>query len=138
LTDKSAYVHGYSTVESRRLADQAGTLAHLLHHDSIFPPGSRVLEAGCGVGAQTVILAPQNPECSFTSIDISPKSIAAAQKLIKWNGVENVCFQVADILNLQFPAGSFDHISVCFVLEPLSGPARALKSLRRVLKKGGR
>jgi hypothetical protein len=43
------YVHGYSEREDQRLRDQSQTLADLLHHDSIYPGGSRVLEAGCGV-----------------------------------------------------------------------------------------
>jgi cyclopropane fatty-acyl-phospholipid synthase-like methyltransferase len=65
------YVHGYSIRENSRLHDQANTLTELLHHDTMYPPGSKVLEAGCGVGAQTVILARNNPEASITSIDIS-------------------------------------------------------------------
>ncbi len=51
------YVHGYSAGEETRLQDQATTLTGLLHADTRYPAGSRVLEAGCGVGAQTVILA---------------------------------------------------------------------------------
>lgn len=135
--ENSRYVHGYSHIEKRRLADQANTLAQLLHHDSIFPPGSRILEAGCGVGAQTIILAAQNPKCAFTSIDISSKSIKAARNLMARNRIVNVQFEVADIFNLPFHPGSFDHIFVCFVLEHLADPAAALKSLRRVLTKGG-
>ena len=52
------YVHGYSTRENIRLVDQATTLTELLHNDTVYPAGSSILEAGCGVGAQTVILAP--------------------------------------------------------------------------------
>src|ERR1043166_6699047 len=52
-----AYVHGYDVRESERLGDQAGALVDLLHHDTSYPDGSSVLEAGCGVGAQTVTLA---------------------------------------------------------------------------------
>lgn len=131
------YVHGYSGVESRRLSDQANTLSQLLHHDSIFPPGSSILEAGCGTGAQTVILAPQNPQCVFTSMDISPQSLKAAQRLIKSSGIANVRFQQADIFRLPFEDESFDHIFICFVLEHIPRPEKALKSLKRVLKKGG-
>ena len=40
--------------EARRLADQAATLADLLHHDTAYGAGEHVLEAGCGIGAQTV------------------------------------------------------------------------------------
>ena len=49
------YVHGYSARERTRLVDQAATLTELLHAGTRYPSGSRVLEAGCGVGAQTVI-----------------------------------------------------------------------------------
>jgi SAM-dependent methyltransferase len=131
------YVHGYSTYEKERLADQANTLSHLLHYDSIFSPPGNILEAGCGTGAQTVILAKQNPECRFTSMDISEDSLTAAGKLIKTNKIQNVRFQVADVFNLPFSAGSFDHIFVCFVLEHLREPQTALTSLKRVLKAGG-
>lgn len=58
------YVHGYSERESERLADQAETLTKLLHHDTHYPAGSRVLEAGCGIGAQTGILARNSPGCT--------------------------------------------------------------------------
>jgi len=51
------YVHGYSEREAVRLTDQATTLATLLHHDTSYPRGSLVLEAGSGVGAQTGTIA---------------------------------------------------------------------------------
>jgi cyclopropane fatty-acyl-phospholipid synthase-like methyltransferase len=47
---KRTYVHGYHPRENVRLQDQASTLVQLLHHDTVYPAGSRVLEAGCGVG----------------------------------------------------------------------------------------
>ena len=49
------------SVEADRLADQADTLAVLLHDARHYPAGSRVLEVGCGVGAQTVHLVPSSP-----------------------------------------------------------------------------
>lgn len=52
---RERYVHGYDERENERLRDQAGTLVDLLHADTAYPPGSVVLEAGCGVGAQTQI-----------------------------------------------------------------------------------
>jgi tRNA A58 N-methylase Trm61 len=46
-------------------------LVELLHSDTSYPAGSRVLEAGCGVGAQTVTLARNSPGALITSVDIS-------------------------------------------------------------------
>ena len=40
-------------VRNERLQDQAGALVDLLHADTTYPPGSVILEAGCGVRAQT-------------------------------------------------------------------------------------
>lgn len=131
------YVHGYSDREHERLLDQANTLAELLHHDTFYPAGSTVLEAGCGIGAQTIILAQKSPDAHFTSIDISPVSIETARASIEKRGLTNVTFRVADIFSLPFEPNSFDHIFVCFVLEHLQHPLKALERLKAVLKPRG-
>jgi len=134
---KHNYVHGYSKKQLIRLLDQARTLSGLLHQGTKYPAGSRVLEAGCGVGAQTVILARNSPGAYFTSVDVSEKSVRCAGRLIKKNRIANVELKQADILDLPFADGSFDHIFVCFVLEHLRAPGKGLRNLLRVLKKGG-
>jgi ubiquinone/menaquinone biosynthesis C-methylase UbiE len=131
------YVHGYSARESERLADQAQTLTELLHHDTHYPAGSQVLEAGCGIGAQTVILAKNSPEAQITSIDISAESLKKAEENVRKQGYTNVTFRQADIFHLPFAPASFDHIFVCFVLEHLPEPRQALLRLRPLLKDGG-
>jgi SAM-dependent methyltransferase len=131
------YVHGYDPRETERLQDQAGTLVELLHNDTIYPEGSTVLEAGCGVGAQTLTLAQRSPGARFTSIDISAESVAEAKRRADAVGLGNVQFQQADLFDLPFAEASFDHVFVCFVLEHLSRPVEALAILRRVLKPGG-
>jgi len=60
------YVHGYHPRENERLHNQAATLVDLLHCDTTYPSGSTVLEAGCGVGAQTVTLSRESPDARFT------------------------------------------------------------------------
>jgi protein-L-isoaspartate O-methyltransferase len=134
---KNHYVHGYSPRESERLADQAETLTELLHHDTHYPAGSRVLEAGCGIGAQTVILARNSPEARITSVDISEDSLRRAQEKIRQEGITNVVFRQGDIFHLPFEPESFDHVFVCFVLEHLADTQRALETLRPLLKEGG-
>jgi hypothetical protein len=107
------YVHGYNQRENQRLQDQAGTLVELLHRDTHYPAGSRVLEAGCGVGAQTVTLAQRSPEARFTSVDLSGDSIAEARRRADLAGLKNVEFRQADIFALPFPPESFDHVFAC-------------------------
>jgi ubiquinone/menaquinone biosynthesis C-methylase UbiE len=131
------YVHGYDLRENIRLQDQALTLVELLHSDTSFPAGSRVLEAGCGIGAQTITLARNSPRAHITSIDISASSVAEAKKKIEGAGCTNVSFQQGDIFNLAFGSESFDHIFVCFVLEHLAQPLEALNSLKGFLKVNG-
>ncbi|MGI8551617.1 MAG: methyltransferase domain-containing protein [Dehalococcoidia bacterium] len=131
------YVHGYRRRENERLQDQAGTLVDILHSDTAYPAGSMVLEAGCGVGAQTVTLAQRSPDARFTSVDLSAESIAEAKRRAAWAGLTNVEFRQADIFALPFDTESFDHVFVCFVLEHLSRPGDALAILNRLLRLGG-
>jgi len=133
----NGYVHGYDKRESDRLHDQAGTLVDLLHSDTSYPADSRVLEAGCGVGAQTVTLARNSPDARIVSIDVSPDSLARARAKAEAAGLGNVEFRQADIFDLPFDPGSFDHVFVCFVLEHLAQPVEALIALKELLRPGG-
>jgi SAM-dependent methyltransferase len=131
------YVHGCDPKENLRLQDQASTLVELLHSDTIYPEGSSVLEAGCGVGAQTVTLASNSPKALITSIDVSEASLAQARNAVKAAAISNVTLLQADIFQLPFPAASFDHVFLCFVLEHLAHPVMALRALKHVMKPGG-
>jgi ubiquinone/menaquinone biosynthesis C-methylase UbiE len=131
------YVHGYDDRARARLHDQAGALVDLLHRDTAYPPGSRVLEAGCGVGAQTVTLARNSPEAHFVSVDISAASIAEAEANVAADGLANVEFLQADVFALPFEPRSFDHVFVCFLLEHLARPVDALSALKEMLVPGG-
>jgi SAM-dependent methyltransferase len=132
-----AYVHGYDSRENERLRDQARTLVDLLHSDTAYPTGSRVLEVGCGVGAQTITLARRSPEARFTSIDVSAESLAEARRRMERAGLTNVEFRQADIFALPFAGESFDHVFVCFVLEHLSRPVDALRILEGLIRPAG-
>jgi ubiquinone/menaquinone biosynthesis C-methylase UbiE len=132
-----AYVHGYDLQENIRLQDQANTLIDLLHSDTAYPAGSLVLEAGCGVGAQTLTLARNSPGASIVSMDISAASILQAEEKIRAAGLTNVRFQQGDLYSLPFAEAPFDHVFVCFVLEHLNDPGLALQRLKACLRPGG-
>ncbi|MEM6359852.1 MAG: methyltransferase domain-containing protein [Bacteroidota bacterium] len=131
------YVHGYSEEETKRLNDQAKTVSDLLHWDSIWEDGSLILEAGCGVGAQTKIICSSNPASNFIAVDLSEKSLSQANEMVKENDIKNVEFKQADVFDLPFDDACFDHVFICFLLEHLKSPEVALKEFKRVLKKGG-
>lgn len=131
------YVHRYHARESRRLHDQADALEDLIHGGTAYATGSAVLEIGCGVGAQTETLARRHPTAFFTSVDLSSASLAQARSRIAAAGLSNVEFLQADVHALPFPAGRFDHVFVCFVLEHLPDPVAALRAFRPLLREGG-
>jgi ubiquinone/menaquinone biosynthesis C-methylase UbiE len=134
---KRDYVHGYDRRANVRLQDQADALVDLLHSDTAYPDGSTVLEAGCGVGAQTVTLARRSPGARIVSVDIAAASLEAANAKVEAAGFTNVRFQQADIFALPFERRSFDHVFVCFVLEHVSRPLEALERLKALVRPGG-
>jgi DNA-binding transcriptional MerR regulator len=142
MTMFQQYVHGYQAEENLRLHDQASTLADLLHDGTAYPPGSRVLEVGCGVGAQTVTLARRSPGAQVTAIDTSVPSLAEARQRVHAAGIATVTFRNADVFALPqadsgLGPGTFDHVFVCFLLEHLERPTQALARLRTMLRPGG-
>ncbi|GAA3861046.1 methyltransferase domain-containing protein [Streptomyces sedi] len=132
------YVHGYSEREAARLGDQADVLAELLHSGTRYPDGSRVLEVGCGVGAQTRHLVGHSPGARLVAVDRSAQSLAIARARVAEHAPGALVeWRQADLFALPFDEGAFDHVFVCFVLEHLADPADALERLRRVLRPGG-
>lgn len=131
------YVHGYSRGEAERLRDQAETLTSLLHHDTRYPPGIVVLEAGCGTGAQTVHLARNNPGIHIVAVERSHESIAIARQRLLTEGLSNVEFVEADLMRTDFGLQTFDHVFVCFVLEHVAQPEALLERLCAFTKSGG-
>lgn len=132
------YVHGYTPDETRRLSDQARTLADLLHGGTSYPAGSRVLEVGCGVGAQTVQLVTRSPGIELVAVDISEESLAQAKARAAAEAPgARVEWHHGDLHGLPFEDGEFDHLFLCFVLEHLAEPAQALAGLMRFVRPGG-
>lgn len=142
MVERQDYVHGYHAQEGHRLTDQAQTLAELLHADTLFPTGSRVLELGCGVGAQSVELLARNPGIELTCVDRSAESLRTAGTRLQGHGTTPARLLQADLYDLPeaeglLQAASFDHVVICFVLEHLNAPDDALDRARRLLRPGG-
>lgn len=133
----TAYVHGYSAREAERLGDQADILRPLIHDGTAYTAGARVLEVGCGTGEQTLTLAASSPEADFVSVELSAQSLAMARDRACQTGLANVAFVRGDLFALPFAEGRFDHAFICFVLEHLVEPERALAAIHRLVRPGG-
>ena len=133
--DRTDYVHGYSEREAERLNDQARTLTSLLHNDTRYP--GAVLEAGAARGPDSHPCKEQS-RCGDHLHRHLTGSLRRAEERVRSEGIENVTFRAGDLFSLPFGPQSFDHVFVCFVLEHLPNPRRALASLRPLIRPGGR
>jgi len=105
------------------------------------PSGSRGLDAGCGIGLQTLLLAEAvGPAGHVTGLDISPEFLTYAEGIVAEAGLSDlVSFQEGDVRKLPFEDSTFDWVwSSCCVgyaaaLEPLS----SVRELARVVRPGG-
>jgi len=67
------------------------------------------LDVGCGIGVLTTFYARRFSQCSFTGVDRSPASIAAAQSKAVAMGLTNLRFECLDV-DQRDSAGPFDLI----------------------------
>ena len=65
----------------------------------------RVLELGCGDGANLIPMAHALPKSRFLGIDLAGRPIARGQAMIKDLGLQNIVLQQMDILNFPKDAG---------------------------------
>ena len=131
------YVHGYGTVEQQRLVEQAEHWRDRLIADGTeLPPGTRLLEVGCGVGAVLAVLGQEFPGVRLFGVDIEPAQLEFARGHLRRAGVEATLRQ-ADALALPFEDESFDHVWMMWLLEHIREAPAALREARRVLVPGG-
>lgn len=133
------YLHGFSPVEQERLRRQARFAEHTVYQNVNFSSNKKVIEVGCGVGAQSEIILRRFPDVHLTGIDLSEKQLNAAKeslaKLEFAKGRYNLQQMSAE--DLKFDSESFDGAFLCFVLEHVPDPRRVLSEVRRVLSPGG-
>ena len=126
------YIHGFGAVEEQRLRDQAKTLAPVVFEDYPLPSTGRLLELGCGVGAELELLAESHPRWDLVGVDISDSHVAAAHAHVPGAVVTR-----ADAARLPFPDDAFDAVITVWLLEHVPDPVALLAEARRVLRPGG-
>lgn len=137
-TGEFPYIHGFSTEEQARLTRQARMFETSLFSRIDLSDASRLLEVGCGVGAQTEILLRRFPQLHVTGVDRSAAQLAAAERNLAATAwcASRYALKQADATDLPFGERSFDAAYLCWVLEHMPSPARVLSEVRRVLSPG--
>lgn len=105
-----------------------------------FPPGSRGLDAGCGIGLQALLLAEAiGIQAQVTGMDILPELLAHGQNTMRQAGyADRVAFCAGDVSRLPFADRAFDWAwSADCIGYPVGELAPLLAELRRVVRPGG-
>ncbi len=131
------YVHGDATEEQRRLLRQAEHWRDdLILSGTTLPPGTRLLEVGCGVGAVLGVLGDAFPGIALSGVDIEEAQLVVARAHLDHLALQ-ADLRRADALELPYSDASFDHVWMMWFLEHVPDPVAALREARRVLVPGG-
>jgi demethylmenaquinone methyltransferase/2-methoxy-6-polyprenyl-1,4-benzoquinol methylase len=102
-------------------------------------PGQKALDLCCGTGDLALALARRvGPEGEVTGADFSRPMLDLAVAKAQSRAAGQVRFEWADALELPYPDGSFDAVTVGFGARNLADLDRGLSEMHRVLVPGGR
>ncbi|MBD2055507.1 class I SAM-dependent methyltransferase [Oculatella sp. FACHB-28] len=111
---------------------------YLRNQEVVEPAGKVILDAGCGSGYKSLILAEANPGAKIVGIDLSEQSVKLSRERLKYHGFEdNSEFHTLLIEDLPELGLKFDYINCDEVLYLLPDPVAGLQSFKSVLKPGG-
>jgi ubiquinone/menaquinone biosynthesis C-methylase UbiE len=96
--------------------------------------GKRVLEIGCGNGADAVMFATHGAR--YVGVDLTQKAVDATRRHLALEGLEGRS-DLANVERLGYDDDSFDIVYSYGVLHHTRSPERAMQEVWRVLKPGG-
>jgi ubiquinone/menaquinone biosynthesis C-methylase UbiE len=127
-----------------RFLDQVNEMPQILEVEDVaigqlrLSPGARVLDLGCGTGADTRRLAALvGPDGEAVGIDASASMISVARQRVEGTGLP-LSFHVGDAMQLDLPTDSFDAVRCERLLIHVPDPATVLDEMVRVVRPGGR
>jgi SAM-dependent methyltransferase len=137
MTDTNTYIK--QLIEFDPLRESLIRSAIQIFH---LPQGSRGLDAGCGIGLQSLMLAQEVGSTGHViGLDIAEELLQYAGEFIKTSELsECISYKKGDISNLPFENDIFDWVwsSDCVGYPTAQVPVVLLKELVRVAKPGGR
>jgi 2-polyprenyl-3-methyl-5-hydroxy-6-metoxy-1,4-benzoquinol methylase len=100
-------------------------------------PQQEILIAGCGTGEHPFDVAQKSPSARVLAVDLSRPSLAYARRKSREEGLRNIDYAQADILQLGTVGRSFDRIEAIGVLHHLSDPKAGWRVLVSLLRPNG-
>ncbi|NJM95753.1 MAG: class I SAM-dependent methyltransferase, partial [Acaryochloridaceae cyanobacterium CSU_5_19] len=110
---------------------------YLKHQRVINTERATILDAGCGSGYKSLVLAEANPGATIVGIDLSAESVSLAKTRLKHHGFDNAQFHTLAIEDIPRLGMEFDYINCDEVLYLFPNPADGLASLKSALKPQG-
>lgn len=101
----------------------------------ITPVKGKVLDVGCADGVFTKVILDKIKASQIVGVDVLKTSVNWAKK--HWRKSKKMKFMIADTHKLPFKTNSFDAVFSLEMLEHVFEPGKALKEMRRVMKRGG-
>jgi ubiquinone/menaquinone biosynthesis C-methylase UbiE len=101
-------------------------------------PSSRILDPSCGPGLDLCHLAALVPDGEIVGADLAAKMVERAAANARERSLANTAFFQADVCELPAAfAGKFDAVFCSLSFHHYTDPLRALRGMRRCLRKGG-
>jgi 2-polyprenyl-3-methyl-5-hydroxy-6-metoxy-1,4-benzoquinol methylase len=99
--------------------------------------GKVILDAGCGSGYKSLVLAEANPGAKIIGIDLSEESVKLARQRLQYYGFDNAEFYALPIEQVSSLNIEFDYINNDEVLYLIPDPVVGLQAMKSVLKPDG-
>lgn len=138
----SVYIHGTGDDEQRRLSLMNDVLLNSAMLREVNLRGDeRILDLGSGLGQFTRTMARAVPNGRVIGIERDEEQLATAKRLAASDGEATLAdFRPGDALNLDLGDewGTFDLAHTRFLLEHIPDPLRAVRSMVKAVRPGGR
>ena len=103
------------------------------------PVGSRVLDVCCGTGASALPAAEVvGPTGKVIGVDLAEQLLELARTKAVKRRLDNIEFEIGDMLSLRFPAASFDAVICVFGIFFVPDMAKAVSELWNRVRPGGK
>lgn len=130
--NKLEYIHGFSEIEQERLLFQNQVLSPLIYENIDLNPYTRILEIGCGVGAQMIEMLIRFPHIHITGIDISEEQMSKARMNLQYSKIDPSRYELfcLDITQTQTLSKEFEAVIMVWVLEHVSNSIEILAAAK--------